>query len=131
MDRNTITQLLVSVLRASIDADRYSLVTQADTLISNLFELVCVIPDYGWPQTSERHYEVLRCFDLFLPIYSEKMLDMFFIQLRNNNERERIEAWLVVTHATNVKGDLVAMKIDSLGEGLEHMLKSIRNFTKS
>lgn len=122
MDRNAITQLLASVLKASIDADRNSLDTQADTLISNLFDLVCVIPDYGRPQTSKGHYEVLRCFDLLLPIYSEKVLDMLLVQLRNNNERERIKALLVVTHVTNAKSDLVAQKIESITEVLKHMM---------
>lgn len=122
MDRNAITQLLASVLKASIDADRNSLDTQADALISNLFDLVCVIPDYGRPQTSKGHYEVLRCFDLLLPIYSEKVLDMLLVQLRNNNERERIKALLVVTHVTNAKSDLVAKRIDSITEVLKHMM---------
>lgn len=122
MDRNAITQLLASVLKASIDADRNSLDTQADALISNLFDLVCVIPDYGRPQTSKGHYEVLRCFDLLLPIYAEKVLDMLLVQLRNNNERERIKALLVVTHVTNAKSDLVAKRIDSITEVLKHML---------
>lgn len=122
MDRNAITQLLAAVLKASILADRNSLDTQADSLISNLFDLVCVIPDYGRPQTSKGHYEVLRCFDLLLPIYSEKVLDMLLVQLRNNNERERIKALLVVTHVTNAKSDLVAMKIESIIEVLKHMM---------
>lgn len=123
MDRNAITQLLASVLKASIDADRNLLDAQADALISNLFDLVCVIPDYGRPQTSKGHYEVLRCFDLLLPIYSEKVLDMLLVQLRNNNERERIKALLVVTHVTNAKSDLVSKKIDNIIEVLKHMLQ--------
>lgn len=122
MDRNAITQLLAAVLKASIDAEQNSLDTQADSLISNLFDLVCVIPDYGRPQTSKGHYEVLRCFDLLLPIYSEKVLDMLLVQLRNNNERERIKALLVVTHVTNAKSDLVGMKINSITEVLKHMM---------
>lgn len=122
IDRNAITQLLASVLKASIDAERNSLDTQADALISHLFDLVCVIPDYGRPQTSKGHYEVLRCFDLLLPIYSEKVLDMLLVQLRNNNERERIKALLVVTHVTNANCDLVATKIESIIEVLKHMM---------
>lgn len=126
IDRNAITQLLASVLKASIDADRNSLDTQADTIISHLFDLVCVIPDYGRPQTSKGHYEVLRCFDLLLPIYSEKVLDMLLVQLRNNNERERIKALLVVTHVTNANCDLVATKIESIIEVLKHMMQHER-----
>lgn len=44
MDRNAITQLLASVLKTTIDADCNSLEGQSDSLISNLFDLVCVIP---------------------------------------------------------------------------------------
>lgn len=122
MDRNAITQFLAAVLKASIEADRNSLDSQSDVLISHLFDLVCVIPDYGRPQTSKGHYEVLRCFDLLLPIYSEKVLDMLLVQLRSNNERERIKALLVVTHVTNVKSDVVARRVDQITEVLKHML---------
>lgn len=122
MDRNAITQFLAAVLKASIEADRNSLDSQSDVLNQHLFDLVCVIPDYGRPQTSKGHYEVLRCFDLLLPIYSEKVLDMLFVQLRSNNERERIKALLVVTHVTNVKSDVVARRVDQITEILKHML---------
>lgn len=44
MDRNAITQLLASVLKTTIDADCNSLEGQSDSLITNLFDLVCVIP---------------------------------------------------------------------------------------
>lgn len=122
MDRNAITQLLAAVLKASIDADRTALDAQADSLISNLFDLVCVIPDYVRPHTSKGHYEVLRCFDLLLPIYAEKILDMLLVQLRNNSERERIKALLVVTHVTNVQPERVGQKADSIAEVLKVML---------
>lgn len=145
MDRNAITQLLASVLKTTIDADCNSMEGQSDSLISNLFDLVCVIPvsravkgrgttkqiqqflslhrqDYEKPQTVKGHYEVLRCFDLLLPIYSAKILDMLLIQLRSNNERERIKALLVVTHITNTGSGTVALRIDSFTEILKHML---------
>lgn len=122
MDRNAITQLLSAVLKASIDAHRNALDAQADSLIANLFDLVCVIPDYVRPHTSKGHYEVLRCFDLLLPIYSEKILDMLLVQLRNNSEGERIKALLVVTHVINVRSDLVAQKAPNISEVLKLML---------
>lgn len=126
MDRNAITQLLASVLKVSIDVEKNCLDTHADSLISNLFDLVCVIPDYVRPQTAKGHYEVLRCFDLLLPIYSEKVLDMLLVQLRSNSERERIKALLVVTHVTNVKSDVVGKRIDTITEVLKHMMKNER-----
>lgn len=47
---------------------------------------------------------------------------MLLIQLRSNNERERIKALLVVTHITNTGSGTVAMRIDSFIEILKHML---------
>lgn len=122
MDRNAITQLLASVLKASIDADRNSLDSQSDLLIINLFDLVCVIPDYEKPQTVKGHYEVLRCFDLLVPIYSTKILDMLLVQLRSNSERERIKALLVVTHITNTTSEMIAERIPNFIEVLKHMI---------
>lgn len=122
MDRNAITQLLASVLKASLDADLNSLEGQSDGLLVNLFDLVCVIPDYERPQTVKGHYEVLRCFDLLLPIYSAKILEMLLIQLRSNSERERIKALLVLTHITNTGSSTVAEKIDTFLDVLKHMM---------
>lgn len=122
MDRNAITQLMAAVLKASVDADLNCLEAQSDSLIVNLFDLVCVIPDYERPQTVKGHYEVLRCFDLLLPIYSAKILEMLMIQLRSNSERERIKALLVLTHITNTGSAVVAEKVDSFLEVLKHMM---------
>lgn len=47
---------------------------------------------------------------------------MLLVQLRSNNERERIKSLLVVTHITNTGSETVAMKIDSFTEILKHML---------
>lgn len=47
---------------------------------------------------------------------------MLLVQLRSNNERERIKALLVVTHITNTGSETVALKIDSFIEVLKHML---------
>lgn len=122
MDRNAITTFLASVLKTSIDTDRNSLDSLSDSLIINLFDLVCVIPDYEKPQTVKGHYEVLRCFDLLVPIYSTKIIDMLLVQLRSNNERERIKALLVVTHITNTASEIIAERIPNFTEVLKHMI---------
>lgn len=123
MDRNAITQLMASVLKASIDANSKSLDSLSDQLIIGLFDLVCVNPDYEKPQTVKGHNEVLRCFDLLLDIYSTKILDMLLIQLRSNNERERIKALLVVTHITNTGNQIVSNKSAELINVLKHMIQ--------
>lgn len=122
MDRNAITQLLASILKASVEAQLHSLDTQSEGIITSLFDLVCVIPDYEKPQTVKGHYEVLRCFDFLLPIYSTKILEMLLVQMRSNTERERIKALLVVIHITNTRNTFVEQRIGEFTEVLKHMI---------
>lgn len=126
MDRNAITQLLASVLKASIDTMGNSLDLMSDTIIGVLFDLVCVQPDYEKPQTVKGHYEVLRCFDLMVEIYSTKIFHMLLTQMRSNNERERIKSLLVLTHLTNTVDNLVRPKIIDFLPLLKEMLSTER-----
>ncbi|XP_055389561.1 maestro heat-like repeat-containing protein family member 1 [Condylostylus longicornis] len=129
IDRNAITQFLASVLKTNISMDSTSLDTLADLIVTQLFDLVCVYPDYEKPQTIKGHYEVLRCFHLLAPIYSSKIIEMLLIHLRSNSERERIKSLLVVTHLINSSGEFIESKIYSFVECLKQMIlveKSIK-----
>lgn len=128
MDRNAITQLLASVLKTTIHNDNKSLDAQSDVLISTLFDLVCVNPVYEKPQTVKGHYEVLRCFDLLVEIYPVKVFEMLLIQLRNNNERERIKSLLVMTHLINTFDYLVAPRIADFMPLIKQMLTNEKAF---
>lgn len=101
MDRNAITQLLAAVLKATLDQNAHALDTLCDQLCVHLFDLVCVNPDYERPQTVKGHYEVLRCFDRLFAVHADRVSDMLLVQLRSNNERERIKSLLVLTHLCN------------------------------
>lgn len=127
IDRNAITQLLASVVKTSIDTEPTSLDTLADTLIGHLFDLVCVNPDYEKPQTVKGHYEALRCFDLLLGIYSTKIFDMLLVQLRNNNERERVKSLLVLIHLTNKYDSVIRPRSTDFTELLRQMLVTERS----
>lgn len=122
MDRNAITQLLASVLKTTIDASGNCLDTISDLIIGNLFDLVCVQPDYERPQTVKGHYEVLRCFDLMVTCYSTKIFEMLLVQMRSNNERERIKSLLVLTHLTNTVDGLIRQKIADFLSLLKQMV---------
>lgn len=127
MDRNAITQLLASVLKTTIDNDPRTIDPLSDGVISNLFDLVCVNPDYEKPQTVKSHYESLRCFDLLVEIYSTKIFDMLSQQMRSNNERERIKSLLVLTHLSNTYHNLVAPKIVDFMPLLKHLIQQEKN----
>ncbi|KAJ6639089.1 Maestro heat-like repeat-containing protein family member 1 [Pseudolycoriella hygida] len=127
MDRNAITQLLASVLKTTIDSNPKTIDPLSDGVISSLFDLVCVNPDYEKPQTVKSHYESLRCFNLLIEIYSTKIFDMLSQQMRSNNERERIKSLLVLTHLTNTYHNLVAPKIVEFAPLLKHMIQQEKN----
>lgn len=101
MDRNAITQLLAAVLKVTLAQNSQALDTLFDPLCVHLFDLVCVNPDYERPQTVKGHYEVLRCFDCLFAVQAGRVSDMLLVQLRSNNERERIKSLLVLTHLCN------------------------------
>lgn len=127
MDRHAITQLLASVLKTTIENDPKTIDPLSDGVISNLFDLVCVNPDYEKPQTVKSHYESLRCFDLLIESYSTKIFDMLGQQMRSNNERERIKSLLVLTHLTNTFHNLVSPKIVDFMPLLKQLIQQERN----
>lgn len=127
MDRNAITQLLASVLKTTIDNDPKTIDTLSDGIVSSLFDLVCVNPDYEKPQTVKSHYESLRCFDLLIESYATKIFDMLGQQMRSNNERERIKSLLVLTHLTNTCHHLVSPKIGDFMPLLKNLIQQEKN----
>lgn len=122
LDRIAVTQFLASVLKTNINLHRNTLDTIIDILITQLFDLTCVYPDYEKPQTVKGHYEVLRCYDLLADTYSSKILDFLLIQLKSNGERERIKSLLVLTHLTNTSSKNVAGRLPAFLELLKHLI---------
>ncbi|XP_037026601.1 maestro heat-like repeat-containing protein family member 1 [Bradysia coprophila] len=127
MDRNAITQLLASVLKTTIDNDPKTIDPLSDGVISTLFDLVCVNPDYEKPQKVKSHYESLRCFDLLVETYATKIFDMLGQQMRSNNERERIKSLLVLTHLTNTCHHLVSPKSGDFMPLLKTLIQQEKN----
>lgn len=111
MDRNAITLLLAAVLKATLDQNPLALSAQCDPLCVHLFDLVCVNPDYERPQTVKGHCEVLRCFDRLFAVHPGRVADMLLVQLRSNNERERIKSLLVLAHVCNLHAAAVRARL--------------------
>lgn len=66
-----------------------------------LGDLVCISPDYAQPGLLRNHSEVLRCYERLAMHFTDHCFDYLLAQLRNNNEKERIKALLVLTHLAN------------------------------
>lgn len=127
IERNSVTQFLSAVLKTNIalQTDECNPIDGvADQLISNLFDLVCVYPDYEKPQTVKGHYEVLRCFHLLSSVYASKIMDTLLMHLRNNSERERIKSLLILTHLLNTSTVNIENKLQAFMECLKQMITS-------
>lgn len=122
IERVSITQFLSSVIQTCINQDRTLLNPISNQLIVSLFDLVCVTPDFEKPQTVKAHYEVLRCFDQLAEVYGSHIVETLLIQLRSNNERERIKAVLVVTHLCSTAESIITRKSNEFLEILKQMI---------
>lgn len=65
-----------------------------------LFNLVLLEPDYDQPQTVKNHFEVLRCFDHMANQFSDQTIESLLHQCRNNQEKDRLRAVIILTHLT-------------------------------
>lgn len=122
IDRVSITQFLSSVIQTCINQDKNLLNPISNQLIASLFDLVCVTPDFEKPHTIKAHYEVLRCFDQLASVYGQQIVETLLIQLRSNNERERIKAVLVVTHLSCTAESIITRKANDFIEILKQMI---------
>lgn len=127
VDRNAVTQFMCSVLKTNLQLHAQILDSVIDPLITNLFDLVCVYPDYEKPQTVKGHYEVLRCFHLLAANYAPKIMETLLIHLRNNSERERIKSLLIVTHLLNTCAVQIESRLHSLIECLKQLIHAERS----
>ncbi|XP_017099571.2 maestro heat-like repeat-containing protein family member 1 [Drosophila bipectinata] len=126
VDRNAVTQFLCSVLKTNLAINAQVLDAILDSLISHLFDLVCVYPDYEKPQTVKGHYEVLRCFHLLAShqAYSARIMETLLIHLRNNSERERMKSLLILTHLLNSCAGNIESRIPASIECLKQLILS-------
>ncbi|XP_053610848.1 maestro heat-like repeat-containing protein family member 1 [Plodia interpunctella] len=65
-----------------------------------LFNLVLLEPDYDQPHTVKNHFEVLRCFDHMAGQFPEQTIESLLHQCKNNQEKDRMKAVIILTHLT-------------------------------
>ncbi|XP_053688196.1 maestro heat-like repeat-containing protein family member 1 [Sabethes cyaneus] len=126
VDRSVVTQYLAAIIK-TVQSLNAEMLSESDTIIATLFDLVCVNPDYEKPQTVKGHYEVLRCFDLMASNYGKKIIAILLLHLRSNNERERIKSLLVLTHLTNTSEQILHEEQEEITTILKGMLTTERS----
>ncbi|XP_038223238.1 maestro heat-like repeat-containing protein family member 1 [Zerene cesonia] len=75
-----------------------------DNVINSINHVLCNLvllePDYDQPHTVKNHFEVLRCFDHMATQYPDQTIEMLLHMCKNNQERERMRAVIILTHLT-------------------------------
>lgn len=100
-----VTKCLGSVIQKSATVNGMLLEPMLPNILNTLFDLVCVSPDYAQPGLLKSHSEVLRCYECFALHFTDHTLDQILSQLRNNNDKEKVKALIVLTHLISYSGD--------------------------
>ncbi|RZC37257.1 hypothetical protein BDFB_008476, partial [Asbolus verrucosus] len=101
IDPYNVTKCLGSIIQKSASVNGTLLEPLLSNILQTLSDLVCVSPDYAQPNLLRNHSEVLRCYECFALHFTDNTIDQLIVQLKNNNEKERIKAILVITHLTS------------------------------
>lgn len=119
-----ISQCLSYLLSPSTLNPKLGLNENVVTSINHvLFHLVVLEPDYDQPQTVKNHFEVLRCFDHMARQYSDQTIEGLLHQCKNNQEKDRMKAVIILTHLTTSS----QVFIDSYSSKFITLLKVMTN----
>ncbi|KAJ8916184.1 hypothetical protein NQ315_016323 [Exocentrus adspersus] len=105
VDAYHITKCLGAVIQKAALVDGTLLEPLLPNMLNMLADLVCVSPDYAQPDLLKSHSEVLRCYECFALHFTDNTIDHLIMQMKNNNDKERIKALLVITHLISYSGE--------------------------
>lgn len=96
-----ITKCLGSVIFIAARTNGTLLEPLLTNILHAIGDVVCISPDYAQPDSLRSHSEVLRCYECLATHFTDHTVDYVIAQLKNNNEKERIRALLILAHLTN------------------------------
>ncbi|KAJ8979536.1 hypothetical protein NQ317_017684 [Molorchus minor] len=101
-------QTLISLYKKNIDAYYITkclgaVIQKAATVNGTLLEPL--LPNMLNTLADLSHSEVLRCYECFALHFTDSTIDQLVMQLKNNNDKERIKALLVITHLISYSGE--------------------------
>nr|XP_023029049.1 maestro heat-like repeat-containing protein family member 1 [Leptinotarsa decemlineata] len=105
IDPYNITKCLGSVIQKAASVNGTLLEPLLMNILNTIFDLICVSPDYAQPGLLKSHSEVLRCYECFALHFTDNTIDQLLIQLKNNNEKERVKSLIVLTHLVSYSKD--------------------------
>ncbi|KAF5298497.1 hypothetical protein FQR65_LT01276 [Abscondita terminalis] len=107
-----VTQCLGSVVQVSAFANGTLLEPLLPAILQNISELVCIAPDYAQPELLRNHSEALRCYERLTMHFIDHCLDYLVTHLRNNHDKERVKALLILTHLVNSSEAVIQSRLN-------------------
>ncbi|KAK4880533.1 hypothetical protein RN001_008679 [Aquatica leii] len=107
-----VTQCLGSAVQVAAFANGTLLEPLLSSILHNISELVCIAPDYAQPELLRNHSEALRCYERLTIHFTDHCLDYLISHLRNNNDKERVKALLILTHLVNSSEAVIQSKLN-------------------
>lgn len=114
-----ITQGLCMVLEASCKNGGTILFNLVDNLLSGLLAMACTLPDYSNPVSVKNHNEVLRCFSVLTPTFSDRVIAFLLQKLEMSNEKTRIASLAIIKHLVNSSGSYLENKEELIISGVQ------------
>ncbi|XP_067055526.1 maestro heat-like repeat-containing protein family member 1 [Acropora muricata] len=115
-----ITQGLCLVLEAAACKEGGALlVPLIDNLLGGLHTMACNLPDYSNPVSVKNHNEVLRCFSVLTPAFSDRVVAFLLQKLETNNDKARIASLSIIKHLINSSGSFLENKEEMIITGVQ------------
>lgn len=114
-----ITQGLCLVLEASCKDGGAIISPLIDNLLGGLHSMACNLPDYSNPISVKNHNEVLRCFSVLTPTFSDRVIGFLLQKLEVSNEKPRTASLAIIKHLVNSSGSYLENKEEMIVTGVQ------------
>ena len=108
----SIRKLITVILTSEV----LMLETILDPLLTALFQQVCITLDFTQPTSVTNQLEVLKCFNLLMKIYSEKIMSQILGKVEVSDEKTRVGALTVIRNILTLDQEVLGKKIQEIAE---------------
>ncbi|XP_043562386.1 maestro heat-like repeat-containing protein family member 1 [Chiloscyllium plagiosum] len=94
----SITECLYQVLNTATEMRCLKLKTQVDNVLNNLHQQICLSVDFNNQLAMKNHSEILRCFTVLAPVYTDALINFILTKLENTDQQVRVGTLSVLRH---------------------------------
>ena len=113
-----ITLCLSQLLEVISSSDSIFLDSILDPILNVMFQQACIVPDYSIPKTVKNHYEILRCYDIVMKVFPEKLVHVLLSKLDSSEEKTKIGSLIILKHLLNLSTEVLGERLADIFEKL-------------